>query len=113
MATGTGDEAFPFEMGLIVRPCIVLFTFVIDCGVIDTPPPIYLVEFDDDAGIGLNVILLLTPVTGNTFAVEAVTCLGVTVSSLFLVIAVTASLAASLVLDALDWIGFRMIAGIG
>lgn len=113
MEIGTGDEAFPFEIGLIVRPCNELFTFVNDCGVIDTPPPIYLVTFDAGVGIGLNVILLLTPVTGNTFAVEAVTCLGVTVSSLFLVIAVTASLAASLALDALDWIGFRMIAGIG
>lgn len=97
---GTGDEAFPFEIGLIVRLCDAILTFA--CGVIDTPPPINLVELDVDAGIGLKVILLLTPVTGKVFAVETVTCLGVTVNSLFFVMAVTASLVASLVLDVLD-----------
>lgn len=46
-AMGTGDGAFPFEIGLIVRPCDVILTFA--CGVIDTPPPINLVELDVDA----------------------------------------------------------------
>lgn len=106
MLTGTGDEAFGFEFEVSVR------LDENDCGVIDTPPPINFVF--DCGGIGLNVILLLTPGTfGKPFTAEAATLRGVTVSSLFLVIAVTASLVASPVFDKFDWIGLRMMDGMG
>lgn len=103
MTMGTGDDdddEFAFVTGLSVRLCDVTLAFDCNvCGVIETPPPMNRV---DAFGIGLNVILLLTPVTGTTFWVAVVTVRGVTVSSLFLVIAVTASLVASLAFDVLD-----------
>lgn len=115
-AIGIGDGVLPFVIGLDVRPCDEAVAFGCICD-IETPPPMNLVEcdvdVDVDAGIGLNVILLLTPATGKTFVAGTVTFLGVTVSSLFFVIAVTASLVASLALDVLVCIGFRMIDGIG
>lgn len=64
-------------------------------------------------GIGLNVILLLTPVTGTVLAAGVVKVRAVTVSALFLLIAATASFVASLDFAALGGTGFRMIAGIG
>lgn len=78
----------------------------------DTPLP---ANFAIGFGIGLNVILLLTPLTGNTFVAGAAILRAVTVRALFLLIAATASFVGSRSPDfvALDWIGFRMIAGIG
>lgn len=64
-------------------------------------------------GIGLNVILLLTPVTGTVLAAGDVIVRAVTVSALFLLIAATASFVASMDFIALDGTGFRIIAGIG
>lgn len=101
-ATGIGDAVF--DSGLCVRPCIV-FVFAMEI----LPP----LNFGDTIGMGLNVMLLFTSVTGGVFDAEGTTTLrAVTVSALFLLIAATASLVGSFDF-VLDGIGFRIIAATG
>lgn len=76
-----------------MRPCAGVFAFVwITCGVMVTPPPVNLAA---KFGIGLNVILLFTSVTG-VFDADVATLRAVTVRALFLLIAATASFVASI-----------------